>query len=438
MKSEVQKLSGLSRRLNVEVPPEVVNLALEKQYKEVQRVAKFKGFREGKAPMSLVKTEYRSKVENDVATQIIQDHYGKALDQHELDPVNYPEIEFQGLKEGEPLKFSATFEVRPDVALKQYTGLEVEKEKLEIKSEMIDTIIEDIRKSKASMVPLIELRSAQMGDVAIIDFHGKTDGHDLPGGSGQEHMLELGANQFIPGFEEGVVGMTSGQSKTISLKFPDDYHAKEIAGKNVEFAVTLKEIKKKVLPALDDEFAKTIGHDSLELLREEIKKDVEAREEKRVRDDLKNRILHTLVEKNNFEVPKSMVAQQKAVLVNDIHNRMQSQGMAADQFDEYKQKWDSDFEKSAEFVIRSSLLISNIARKENLLSTDEEYEAKLNDYTKQSGIEIEKIRGFYAKPENKSRLRFQMTEEKVMSFLIEKAKIKEVPREKLKKISEEE
>ncbi|MDZ4676272.1 MAG: trigger factor [Oligoflexia bacterium] len=437
MKSEVQKLSGLSRRLSVEVPLEVVTKAFEKQYQEVQRAASFKGFRPGKAPMSLVKAEYRSKVENDVVSQIIQDHYGKALDQHELDPVNRPEIEFQGFKEGEPLKFSATFEVRPDVVLKQYTGLDVEKEKLEIKPEVVEQIIEDIRKSKASMVPLIELRAAQLGDVAIIDFHGKLDGRDLPGGSGQEHMLELGANQFIPGFEEGVIGMTSGQNKTLNLKFPEDYHAKEIAGKNVEFLVTLKEIKKKVLPVLDEEFAKTIGHDSIAQLREEIKKDVESREEKRVKDDLKNRLLHALVEKNNFEVPKSMVAQQKAVLIDDIRNRMENQGMSAEQFNEYKEKWDADFDKSAEFVIRSSLLISTIARQENLMSSAEEYEAKLTEYTKQSGIEIEKIRAFYSKPENSSRLRFQMTEEKVMVFLTEKAKIKEVPKEKLKKIDNE-
>src|ERR1700733_9242024 len=156
MKTHVEKLNGLARRLSVEVPQEVVNLALEKMYKQVQRVAKFKGFRPGKAPINLVKTEYKAKVESDVASQIVQDHYAKALDEHDLSPVNYPEIEFDGLKEGEALKFSATFEVRPDVKLKKYEGLSVEKEKLEIKPEMVDTIIEDIRKNKATMVPVIE------------------------------------------------------------------------------------------------------------------------------------------------------------------------------------------------------------------------------------------------------------------------------------------
>lgn len=429
MKSDVQKLQGLSRRLNVEIPPEVVKQALDKMYKEVQRVAKFKGFRPGKAPLELVKAEYRSKVESDVATQIIQEHYGKALDQHELDPVNFPEIEFEGLKENEPLKFSAVFEIRPAVDLKKYTGMDVEKEKLEIKPEVIDNIIEDIRKSKAKIVPLIELRSAQMGDVAIIDFHGKIDGQDLQGGSGKEHSIELGSNQFVPGFEEGLVGMSPGQTKTLHLTFPTDYHAKDVAGRPVEFTVTLKEIKKKILPELNDEFAQSIGeHKSLNHLKEEIKKDVVATEEKRIRDDLKNHVLHALVELNPFEVPQSMVAEQKGILVDDVHHRLEGQGMPHEQFEEYKKKWDADFDKSAEFVIRSSLLINAIAKKENLSSTDAEYEERVNSYAKQSGIELEKIKAFYSKPENRSRLKFQMTEEKVMNFLISKANIKEHPR----------
>jgi trigger factor len=154
-----------------------------------------------------------------------------------------------------------------------------------------------------------------------------------------------------------------------------------------------------------------------------------------IKDDVKNRVLHTLVEKNPVEVPRSMVEEQKRVLIDDVHHRMESQGMPHDQFEDYKKKWDADFEKSAEFVIRSSLLIGEIAKKENLQSTDAEYDVKIDAYAKQSGIELEKIKAFYSKPENRSRLRFQMTEEKVMDFLIGKAKIKEVPKDKLKKLN---
>jgi trigger factor len=437
MKSHLEKLSGLKRKLNVEVPPEVVTAALEKMYKEVQRVAKFKGFRPGKAPMSLVKTEYKAKVESDVATKIIQENYSKALDEHTLDPINYPDIEFDSLNEGEILKFSATFEVRPEVKLKKYQGLEVEKEKLDIQDSVVTNIIEDIRKNKASMVPVIELRAAQKGDVAVIDFHGRVAGVDLEGGSGKEFLLELGTNQFIPGFEDGVVGMKPDDKKVLKLKFPEDYNAKDIAGKEVEFDVTLLELKKKVLPELNDEFAKSLGaHESLAHFKEEITKDVASREEKRIRDDLRNRILHALVEHNEFEVPQSMIKEQKKILMDDVHQKMEGQGMTHDQFDEYSKKWDADFDKSAEFVIRSSLLINSVGREEKLFATDEDFEKKLQEYADQSKIEIEKLRSFYSKPENSSRLRFQMTEERVVNFLIEKAKIKELPKEKLKALPE--
>lgn len=432
MKAELKKLDGLSRRLQIEVPSATVNAALERMYQQVQRKAKFKGFREGKAPMSMVKTEYKSRVELDVAEEIIREYYDKALTEHSLEPINFPAIEFDGFKENEPLKFAAVFEVRPEVSLKKYKGLEVEKEKLEIKEEVVDKILEDIRKAKATIAPVIELRAAQMGDVAIIDFDGRVDGKPLAGGSAQEHMLELGAKQFIDGFEEGVVGMQPGSKKTLTLKFPEDYQAKDIAGKDVEFDVTLKEIKKKVLPELDDEFAKSMGnHTTLEDLKNEIKKDVVAGEEKRVRDDLKTRILHALVSANPFEVPQSMVKEQKEIITEDVHNRMKQDGMTDAQFEEYKAKWDADFTKSAEFVIRSSMLVNTVAREENLAASDEDFSQRLESYAKQSGIEIEKIKAFYSKPDNRSRLKFQMTEEKVVELLIKEAKVKELAKEKL-------
>ena len=437
MKSEVQKLEGLKRRLNVEVPHDVINAALEKMYKEVQRVASFKGFRPGKAPINLVKTEYKSKVENDVATQIVQEHYEKALSEHKLVPVGYPDIDLDPLTEGQNLKFTATFEVRPDVQLKKYVGLDVEREKMQVPDDAVDQILQDIRTSRAQLVPVFESRPAQMGDVAVIDFHGKVGGADLPNGSGKEHPLELGTHQFIEGFEEGIVGMSPGGNKVLNLKFPEEYHVKEIAGKDVEFTVTVHELKKKKLPELDVEFVKSIGnYETVDQLKEEIKKDVVLKEEKRINDDVKNRILHALVMNNTFEVPSSMVADQKQIIIADVKHRMESQGMPPQQFGEYVKKWDKDFDKSAEFVIRSSLLISSIAKQENLSISEEDFQARIDGYAKQSGIELEKIRAFYSKPDNRSRLRFQMTEEKVMKFLIDKAHVKEVDASKLHKVED--
>jgi trigger factor len=426
MKSEIEKLTGLTRKLNIEIAPETVKAALDKMYRDVQRVAKFKGFRPGKAPIDMVKTQYKSKVESDVATRIIEDHYGKAIEEHSLQPVNYPEIEFDGLSEGQPLKFSAVFEVRPDVQLKKYEGLEIKKKESTLDfNPQVEKVLADLQKNRSTFAPLEEKRAAAMGDVAVIDFHGLVDGKDLAGGSGQEQNLELGSKSFIDGFEEGIVGMMPDESRVLNLKFPDEYHSAEIAGKPVEFKVTLKEIKKKILPVLDDEFAKTVSsHQTISALKEEILKDVKEREEKLQKDEVRNMLLQSLVDANHFEVPKSMVAEQKKAIIDDVHHRMENEGMTHDQFEEYKSKWDKDFEKSAEFVIRSSLLIGAIAKKENLTANEGDFENKLSDYSKQSNIEIEKIRAFYSKPENRSRMTFQITEERVVDFLLSKAKSK--------------
>ncbi len=437
MKSDIQKLEGLSRKLQVEVPADIVNAALDKMYKEVQRKAKFAGFRPGKAPIEKVKSQYKTDVEYDVVDRIVREHYTKALDEHDIYPVSMPAIDFEPLKANEPFKFTAVFEVRPDVKLKKYKGLEVEKEILDVKDEVVDKIIEDIRSSKATIVPVIELRAAQLGDMAVIDFEGKIDGELLPGGTAKEHMLELGSKNFIEGFEEGIIGMNPGDKKTIHLKFPENYQEVAISGKPVDFEVTLKEIKKKVLPVMDDEFAKTLGnHDSVSHLRAEVKKDVTQSEEKRVKDDLKTRILQALVTANDFEVPQSMLKEQKDILIEDVHGRMKQDGMTESQFEDYKVKWDADFNKSAKFIVCSSMLVNTVAKEEKLLATPADFEERMEKYAKQSGMEIEKIKAFYAKDENKSRVMFQLTEEKVMELLIAESKIKELPKSKLTKAAE--
>lgn len=439
MKVDIENISKLERKLNVEIPAEVVDATLEQYYRDVQKSAQLQGFRQGKAPMNIIKKNFKDRVERDVAGQIIRDHYVKALDELNIDPVSYPTIDYDIIEEGKPLKFTATFEIRPEVELKQYENLSVMKEKIKLPDDVVENILKNLRESKMELSPLLEDRPAQLGDVTIIDFVGKMNGVPFPGGTAQGHQLELGSNQFIPGFEEGISGMKIGQTKTISIKFPEQYHAAELAGQPVDFETTLKEIKKKVLPELTDEFAKSVGeHRDLAHLREEIEKDVRAGEEKRVRDELKNRVLKALVEANPIEVPRAMVTEQKKILIDDVHQKMERQGMGKDQFDEYTQKWDADFTKSAEFIIKSSLILDAIAKKEKLTPTDEDVEQRMENYAKQSGIELEKIKAFYGKPENRSRLKFQIMEEKVMDFLINKAKIKEVDRSELPKDEEQE
>lgn len=424
MKSTVDKVDGLLRKLNIEVPAEKVQSSFDRVYKDIQKNATIKGFRKGKAPLATIKSIYEERVKQDVLNDIISESYQHALDTHSLEPIGYPKIHFDKFADEGIFSYSAEFEIRPEVKMTKYEGLEIQTETVDVTEKQVNDILENIRQGQAQTSPLLIERPLQEGDVAEIDFSGMMDGAPLEGGSGEGRHLEIGAKQFIPGFEEGLVGMSIGQTRELNLEFPKDYHAAEIAGKSVKFTVSLKGIKKKELPELNDEFATRVGkYANLEALKEAIRNDVKASEEKRVRDELRNNVLKELVNKNPVQVPAGLLAQQKQMIINDVHERMQQQGMSEQQFEEYKQKWDQDFEQSAAFMVQSTFLVDFLAEKLGLKATPQDIEAKIDEYTRQTGIEREKVAEFYNKSERRSRLSFQITEERVVNHLIDKAKI---------------
>jgi len=433
MKSNVEKVSNLSRKLSVEIPAATVQSAFQKIFNGIQKDVTIKGFRKGKAPLATIKSLYGDRVKQDVVQDLIQKHYALALDEHKLEPISYPEFEFADPSENKDFSFTANFDVRPEVALKKYEGLEVEKEKYEFDQKKVDQVLENIRASRATFETVTEARAAKMGDVAVIDFEGFMGGAPLENGSGKSHHLELGAKQFIDGFEEGIVGMKVGETKTLSLKFPDPYHSADLAGKPVEFKVTLNEIKAKVLPELTDEFIKTLGGpEDLASLKKSIEDDLKETEQKRIDDAFKNRLLKVLVKENPVEVPPSLLKEQKASLVEDFKKRMTEQGMGPADFESYVQKWDSDFEKTAAEMIQSSFLVDAIAKKHDLFTKKEDLDAKFKEYAEQTHIEESRIREFYGRPEQASRLTYMITEEKVIGYLMKSVKVKEVPAGSLK------
>lgn len=438
-KTTLETVSTLERKLNIQVPASEVQAAFETAYKSIQKHVAIKGFRQGKAPIKAVKTMYGDRVKQDVVNDLVQKYYSTALREHALDPVSFPTIEFDALDEGKDFGFTAEFEVRPNVTLKKIEKLPLKREKFELKATFIDEALEDIRKNRSVNVPVLENRNAQMGDIAVLDFKGFLESGELENGSAEGHELELGSNMFIPGFEEGVVGMAIGSEKEVSVAFPEGYHVAELAGKPVTFKVKLHKLLKKELPELNDEFARSLGGktESLEHLKESIRKDHVQREEKRVRDELKSRLMKTLVENNPVDVPKALMAEQKKSLVEDLKKRMESQGMGPEQFEEYKDKWDGDFEETASFMIRSSFLLDKISLDKNLRATDADLAAKFEEYATQTGIELARVKEFYGDEDRASRLRYQITEDKVVDWLISNADVKDVTREEIEKDEKE-
>lgn len=433
MKSNVEKVSNLTRKLSIEIPAAQVQGAFQRVFQGIQKDVTIKGFRKGKAPLSTIKSMYGDRVAQDVVQDLIQKHYAQALTEHKLEPISYPEFEFDTPAEDKDFAFTANFDIRPEVALKKYEGLEVEKEKFEFDEKKVNDVLENIRSSRASLESITDDRAAKNGDVAIIDFEGFVGGTPLENGSGKDHNLELGAKQFIEGFEEGIVGMKKGESKTLSLKFPDPYHSVDLAGKPVDFKVTLKDIKTKVLPELNEEFILSLGGPKdLEALKTSIREDLQSSEKKRIEDAFKNRVLKTLVKENPVEVPASLLKEQKASLVEDFKRRMTEQGMGPDDFASYVEKWDGDFAKTATEMIQSSFLVDAIAKKHDLFAKKEDLDAKFKEFAAQTHIDEARIREFYGRSEQASRLTYQITEEKVLAFLNNSVKVKEVPASALK------
>lgn len=437
MKSTIENVSSLERRLNVEVPAETVTGAFNRIFKSLQKDANIKGFRQGKAPLATIKSVYGDRVKQDVLQEVLQNAFFQAIQENKVNPVSSPEFEFavDELEEGKTFQFTANFEIRPEVNLKNYEGLTVEKEKLEVDDKRVDEVIANIKNAHAEWGDVLEVRPAQLGDMTVLDFVGRINGAPLENGAGTDFQLELGSGRFIPGFEEGIVGMNVGDTKTVSLKFPDDYHVAELAGQPVDFEVKLKALKKKSLPELTPEFLAGKmgpGIDSEAALRENIKKDLTESEQKRIDSDLKNRLLRALVRANPVEVPPSLLKEQKAALVEDMKNRLTQQGMTPDDFAAYTDKWEADFDTTAREMIQSGYLVDALATKHELGYTDADLDKKYEEYAQQTGIDVGRIRDFYSRPEQVQRLTYMITEEKVIDFLLKTAKVTEVPKASLK------
>jgi trigger factor len=426
MKTNLENVSNLEKKLKIEVPPQTVDAEFSRAFKYLQKEANIKGFRKGKAPIATIKSMYIDKVKSDVVQNIVQSTYWNALKEHKLIPVSMPSIDFEELQEGSPFTFTASFEIRPDVKIQKKTGFTVDKEKLNISDERINSVVENVRQSNAAFQTLTETRPLAKGDFAIIDFEGIINGAPLENGSAKGHQLEIGANQFIPGFEEALIGMNVGEQKEVQLKFPADYHVENLKDQPVTFKVTLNEIKVKALPELNEEFFKKIGQTDLKSLQDQIRKEMEESDSQKIEQDLRDNLMKQFVEANPVEAPKSLLDEQRKALVADFQNRMKSQGMTEENFAEYQDKWSDDFDKTAEFMVKSAFLIDKLAEEEKLHATDADLEAKFDDMAKRFGMEKEKIKAFYKEKEGLQKMSYQITEDNVFKYILNGSKVNEV------------
>lgn len=423
-KVSVEEVSPIERRINVEVEPETVEKQLEQAYRLVSHRVRIPGFRPGKVPRRILEARFREQVEGDVIQKVVEDSYREAVEQEGLQPVSAPRVTNEGLKKGEPFRYQAQVEVKPKVEPKEYVGLELKRRKVEITDEMVDAELERIRQSLAELEP-VEGRAAQQGDFAIVDYDGTIDGKPFPGSKREGATVEVIPGELVEGNLPQLEGMNVGDEKTIDYTFPADYQMEELAGKTASFKLTLRGIKVRKLPELDDELAKDVGGgETLQDLKDRIRKELTEREQERSEKEFRDELLGKLVEKNPFEVPNAMVERVIDMMLQGALQQFTQQGIDVSKMGLDFQRLRGDLRERATMEVKGGLLLEAISEKENLEPTDEDVEKRMQELSEKFNTPLEKVRSFLGGEERRS-LVARIREEKTIEFVTSKANISE-------------
>jgi len=432
MNVKVEEINSIRKKLSFEVAAERVDREVDNAFRKIAKTAKIKGFRQGKIPQAVLEKYYADQMAQDVLGKLINESYFKALDEHAIPAVGEPKIiDSSSVTKGQPFTYAAEVEVKPVVTAKDYTGIALQKEKYVDDPKLVEGRLQELLTSRAQL-EVSKRKKAREGDTVTIDFVGSIDGVPFEGGQGEDFQLELGSGSFIPGFEDQVAGMQRDQEKDVEVSFPENYGQKDLAGKPAVFKVKLKEIKEKVSPQLDDEFAKEFGLESLDELKKQLGESHRTQETGRIENDLRERLVSVLVERNPIEVPDAMVAEQLKYMYENIVNRMQSQGLKPEMLGITPENFLEHYRGTAESQVKGSLLLEAIGDQEKIEVAEDEIDSKLEEIATMANAPLDAVKKYYARAEARDGLLAQIREEKVIRFLLDKAKVKEVAADKLK------
>ena len=407
MSLQVEKLEKNMAKLTVEVPAEEVEAALQNAYLKNRKQISVPGFRKGKVPRQMIEKMYGPEVfYDDAANALIQKAYPQAADECELEIVSRPAVEIVQLEKGKPFIFTAEVAVKPEVTLGQYKGIEVEKADTTATDEEVAAELDKEREANSRTIT-VEDRAVQDGDMTVIDFEGFVDGEAFEGGKGTDYPLTIGSGAFIPGFEEKLVGAEIGKEVEVDVTFPEEYHAKELAGKPAVFKCTVKEIKVKELPELDDDFAQDVSDfDTLEEYKADVRKKVEEKKAAEAKAQKEDAVIEKIIEGATMEIPEAMVKTQAERMVDEFAQRLQMQGLTMEQYLQFTggnvQALVEQSKPQALKRIQSRLVLEAVVAAENLTASDEELDAELGRMAEQYKMEVEKLKEMFAEEDLKS------------------------------------
>jgi trigger factor len=420
MKVAVEEIGACKRRLQVEEVPEVVQDAWDKAFKRVQKEARLPGFRKGKVPPGMIKLHFADDIRQDVARHLIPDVYRQALQETKLRPVEEPDLKEVMLEEGAALKFEALVEIKPAIELGQYTGLTVRHAPKPFEEREVDEALEHLREQHAEF-RTVE-RPADIHDLVIMDYTLTPEGMDARTETG--YGFVVGSGSVMPEVEEAVIGLTAGGERTARIRFPDEHRNEALRGKAGEAKVKVTEVKEKVLPALDDELAKTVGQfDTLAALRAEISKGLQTRRETENRRALEDAVMEAVLAGHPVEVPEALVLRQVGHLIEHTRERVRRQGMDPD-----KLPWDygkllEELKPGAEKAVRRSLVLEAIAEKEGLAPTDADIDAEVEKIAVANNRPVPAVRRIMQDSGDLEGLRHSLRETRTLEFLISKSTV---------------
>jgi trigger factor len=426
MSVNIEELSKVKKKLSFEIPWGDVQKELESTYRNVGKTARIRGFRQGKIPRNILELHYKDHVEGEVVTNLVNQFYWDALKEHDIQAVTQPLIEQKGIEREKNFAFTATVEVEPLIEPGGYLDMELEKEELDVTDADVEARLGEIRQMFATMQDMEEDRGLREGDFATLDFQGSLDGEIQKDMKADDYFLEIGSKMLVPGFEDQLIGMKKGESKEIRVKFPDDYHAAHLAGKDVLFDVTVKGLKEKKLPELNEEFVKNFEkYETLDDLKADVRKNLEAENKARIESDLGKLIVTKLLEsgENEFEVPPSFVERQIFQMMADTQRRLLSRGMDKKAATELTVKMHDTYREEAKKIVQTALIIKNIGRKENLTVEEAEMEDRIKLIADSRGQSPEAMKESLEKEDMLDHVRNEVLHNKVFEFIAAKAKI---------------
>jgi trigger factor len=426
MKIDIDELSPVQRKVRVELPVETVANEFSRAYKNLGQRVRVKGFRTGKIPRSVLQGIYGDDVKSEVRSHLVEQSLGEVVKDRGLQIVSKPEVEAQDLRENGEFSFFAVFEVKPEIDLKEYLGVEVEKPRISITEAQVDEAIQRLQESHASLVPVDDREIVKKGDFVTLDFDGTVAGQPFAGGRGENYTLEVGSGNALPQFEEAVTGLKVGVPQTVQVGYPESYPNKDIAGKTVDFSIVVREIKQKVLPKLDDEFAKDHGeHGSLDELKAAIRKRLEEELKHYQDEQLKEQLLGRLIEAHSFAIPPSMVERQTRYLMERYQSQAAGQNYDRDPAPPQEETRKA-LESRATRQVQATLLVERIAQREKIDVGDKDLQDRVEKMARAGGERAKSVREYYSRPDTRDDLRAQMVFDKTLDFLLERASVKEL------------